>query len=103
MIWPELTEHFPPAEREYDHEAIKERLLFAQVIEAVWCMQEKVIQSVPAANLGSVYGWGFPAYRGGVIQFVNDYGLDVFMDKCKQYENTYGPRFKVPGLLPKLL
>lgn len=103
ILWPELTEHFPPTEQEYDHEAIKERLLFAQVIEAVWCMQEKVIQSVPAANLGSVYGWGFPAYRGGVIQFVNDYGLEVFMDKCKQYEKTYGPRFKVPGLLVKLV
>lgn len=103
ILWPELTEHFPPTEQEYDHEAIKERLLFAQVIEAVWCMQEKVIQSVPAANLGSVYGWGFPAYRGGVIQFVNDYGLEVFMDKCKEYEKTYGPRFKVPGLLVKLV
>lgn len=103
ILWPELTEHFPPTEQEYDHEAIKERLLFAQVIEAVWCMQEKVIQSVPAANLGSVYGWGFPAYRGGVIQFVNDYGLEVFMDKCKEYEKTYGPRFKVPGLLAKLV
>ncbi|PHN05039.1 3-hydroxyacyl-CoA dehydrogenase NAD-binding domain-containing protein [Flavilitoribacter nigricans] len=102
-IWPELTEHFPPADQEYDHEAIKERLLFAQVIEAVWCMQEKVIRSVPAANLGSVYGWGFPAFRGGVIQFVNDYGLDAFMAKCKAYEQTYGPRFKVPSFLRKLL
>lgn len=103
MLWPELTEHFPPEDREYDHEQIKERLLFAQVIEAVWCMQEKVIRSVPAANLGSVYGWGFPAFRGGVIQFVNDYGLDNFMARCKQYEDSFGPRFKVPKLLLKLL
>lgn len=102
-LWPELTTHFPPAERAHDHEEIKERLLFAQVIEAVWCMQEKVIQSVPAANLGSVYGWGFPAFRGGVIQFVNDYGQEAFMAKCKQYKASFGPRFKVPKLLPKLL
>lgn len=102
-LWSELTDHFPPEDREYDHEEIKERLLFAQVIEAVWCMQEKVIRSVPAANLGSVYGWGFPAFCGGVIQFVNDYGPDAFMDKCKQYEASFGPRFKVPKLLPKLL
>ena len=80
-----------------------ERLLFAQVIEAVWCMQEKVIQSVPAANLGSVYGWGFPAFRGGVIQFVNDYGLEAFTKQCKKYQKAYGPRFRVPKILPSLL
>jgi 3-hydroxyacyl-CoA dehydrogenase/enoyl-CoA hydratase/3-hydroxybutyryl-CoA epimerase len=103
MLWPELTEHFSPADRSYDHEEIKERLLFAQVIEAVWCMQEKVIHSVPAANLGSVYGWGFPAYRGGVIQFVNDYGPEKFLERCKQFEGTFGPRFRVPKMLRKLL
>lgn len=102
-LWPELTEHFPASQEEQEHEAIKERLIFVQVIEAVWCMQEKVIHSVPAANLGSVYGWGFPAFRGGVIQFVSDYGLEAFTEKCKQYEKKYGPRFKVPRVLPKLL
>lgn len=103
VIWPELTEQFPSKEREHDYEKIKERLLFVQVIEAVWCMQEKVIGSVPAANLGSVYGWGFPAFRGGVIQFVNDYGLEAFMKQCKAYEKAYGPRFRVPKFLTKLL
>lgn len=102
-LWPELTDHFPPEEREYDHQAIQERLLFVQVIEAVWCMQEKVIRSVPAANLGSVYGWGFPAFRGGVFQFVNDYGPEAFIEQCKEYEADYGPRYKVPKLLLKLL
>lgn len=103
QLWPELREHFPPADQTYDREEIMERFLFVQVIEAVWCMQEKVIRSVSEANLGSVWGWGFPAYRGGVIQFVNDYGLEAFMAKCKLYQKTYGPRFRVPKVLPILL
>ena len=103
MLWAELQEHFPTTNQTYQREEIMERLLFAQVIEAVWCMHEKVIHSVPAANLGSVYGWGFPAFRGGVIQFVNDYGFEAFTKQCKKYQKSYGPRFKVPKILATLL
>ena len=101
-LWPELAEHFPVTKTDYSKEELIERFLFAQVIEAVWCMQEKVIHSIPAANLGSIYGWGFPAYKGGVIQYVYDYGVDAFIARCEKYEKQYGQRFKVPRMLRKL-
>ena len=102
MIWEELGEHFPITQKEYDIAEIKERLLFVQVIEAIWCMQEKVINSVPEANLGSIYGWGFPAFTGGVLQYVNSYGVKAFIQKSKLYKEKYGPRFTVPSLLRKM-
>ncbi|MFN7116984.1 MAG: hypothetical protein ACK4TA_09315 [Saprospiraceae bacterium] len=79
-----------------------ERFLFAQVIEAVWCMQEGVIHSVAAANLGSIYGWGFPAFKGGVIQYIKDYGTEDFLEKCNVYKEKYGQRFKAPKLLRQM-
>ncbi len=103
QLWPELREHFPPTQESYDREEITERFLFAQVIEAIWCMQEKVIHSVAAANLGSILGWGFPAFRGGVIQYVIDYGYEDFIAKCEVYQEKYGQRFRVPKFLKKLL
>jgi 3-hydroxyacyl-CoA dehydrogenase/enoyl-CoA hydratase/3-hydroxybutyryl-CoA epimerase len=102
QLWPGLSEYFPPARRDYDRMEIIERLLFAQVIEAIWCMQEKVLHSVAAANLGSIYGWGFPAFKGGVIQYVSDYGKDAFLEKCGVYEKRFGQRFKAPSLLRKM-
>ena len=102
-LWKELPEHFPTTQTTYSREEISERIFFAQVIEAVWCMQEKVIRSVPAANLGSIYGWGFPAFKGGVIQYITDYGLEAFIEKCKEYQKKYGQRFKVPKMLPKIV
>ena len=80
---------------------IAERFLFVQALEALWCMQEKVVQSVPEANIGSIYGWGFPAIYGGVIQYVNDYGLKHFVERCKYFENIHGRRFKVPPILKR--
>ncbi len=99
QLWDGLKDHFSILKTDYDREEISERFMFAQVIEAVWCLQEKIIQSVPEANLGSIYGWGFPSFKGGVLQYINDYGVTTFVEKCEQFEKAHGPRFKVPKLL----
>ncbi|MCI5081779.1 MAG: 3-hydroxyacyl-CoA dehydrogenase NAD-binding domain-containing protein [Saprospiraceae bacterium] len=102
-LWQELQEHFPTTKTTFNREELIERFLFAQVLEACWCMQEGVISSVPEANLGSIHGWGFPAFKGGVIQFVHNYELSAFTKRCKQYEKSHGQRFKVPKALKKII
>ena len=102
-LWTGLKDHFPVTQSGFNAEEIQERLLFVQVIEAVWCMQEGVIQSIPEANLGSIYGWGFPASKGGVIQYVVDYGLEAFLDRCRYFEEAYGPRFRAPKFIRKVI
>ena len=102
-LWPELTENWPTTQPSYDRKQLNERLRFAQVIEALWCMQEGVITSSAAANLGSVYGWGFPRQTGGVIRFIQDYGVDAFMDQAKAYHESFGQRFRIPKVLKEII
>lgn len=101
-LWEELTAHFPITQKEYEREELMERFLFAQVIEAGWCLQEKVIKTVPEANLGSIYGWGFPSYQGGVIQYIESYGSEHFFERAKELRKMYGQRFQMPSYLKKL-
>lgn len=103
VLWPGLEENFGSRRAEDLIDELKARFIFAQVVEALWCLQEKVILSVPSANLGSIYGWGFPAFQGGVIQFIDQYGLAEFKSKCKYLADQYGPRFKLPKLLRQKL
>ena len=102
-LWPELGEHFPSSKQDFDKQELINRFLFAQVLEAVWCMQEQVIHSVAAANLGSIHGWGFPAFKGGVIQFIHDYGVDDFVRQCQVYQKAHGQRFRAPGGLKEIV
>ena len=102
-LWDGLTDFFEVKKSTEDNEELKERLLFVQVLEALWVLYEGVVKSVPEANLGSIYGWGFPSFRGGVIQYICDYGKDAFVAKCKQLEKIHGPRFKVPSNIDKVL
>jgi len=101
-LWPALAEHFPVTQKNFDLEEIKERFLFVQVLEGIWCLQEGIVSSIPEANLGSTFGWGFPAFKGGVIQYVNDYGVEEFIAKCKEYEAEHGPRFSIPKMLKQM-
>ena len=102
-LWEGLSEYFPIEVEQIDQTILMERLLFAQVVEALWCIQEGVIQSVQAANLGSIYGWGFPSFKGGVIQFINDYGSTDFIERCKHFEKLFGPRFKLTKALRNII
>ncbi len=103
QLWSGLTESWPNTQKTYDRQNLNERLLFSQVIEALWCMQEKVVTSSAAANLGSVYGWGFPRETGGVIRFIQDYGMDEFMKQSQQYHKKLGQRFRIPKVLKELM
>lgn len=102
-LWPGLAKVYPTTQHSYDRKQLNERLLFAQVIEALWCLQEGVITSREAANLGSVYGWGFPRQTGGVIRFIQDYGIDKFMAQAKIYHKAFGQRFRLPKVLKEII
>ncbi|MEM6376660.1 MAG: 3-hydroxyacyl-CoA dehydrogenase NAD-binding domain-containing protein [Bacteroidota bacterium] len=102
-LWTGLTEHFPIQSTTTPNTTLQDRFLFAQVIEAIWCMQEKVILSKAAANLGSIYGWGFPAFKGGVFQYIIDYDPELFIERSQQFQIDFGQRFQVPKLFHKLV
>jgi 3-hydroxyacyl-CoA dehydrogenase / enoyl-CoA hydratase / 3-hydroxybutyryl-CoA epimerase len=71
----------------------KDRMLYAQAIETVRCMDEGVLESTRDANIGSIFGWGFPAYTGGTAQFINHVGVANFVKRADQLAALYGSRF----------
>ncbi|TQV75657.1 3-hydroxyacyl-CoA dehydrogenase [Aliikangiella marina] len=98
-LWPGLEEHFRQADKAISLTDMKERLLFIMAIESVRCLQESVLKTTRDANIGSIFGIGFPAWTGGVIQYINQYGLREFVQRANQLKDLYGERFAPPKLL----
>ncbi|MFJ8587400.1 3-hydroxyacyl-CoA dehydrogenase NAD-binding domain-containing protein [Streptomyces sp. NPDC093595] len=101
-LWPGLREHFgTSAAPAVPFEDMKERMLFAEALDTVRCLEEGVLTSVADANIGSVMGIGFPAWTGGVLQYINGYegGLPGFVARARQLAERYGDRFQPPALL----
>jgi 3-hydroxyacyl-CoA dehydrogenase/enoyl-CoA hydratase/3-hydroxybutyryl-CoA epimerase len=98
-LWTGISDHFPVTKIDYNRLRMKDRFLFCQVIESGWCLQEKVITEPAAANLASVYAWGFPGYTGGVLRYMESYGREAFEKRAKELADRYGQRFSVPKYL----
>jgi 3-hydroxyacyl-CoA dehydrogenase/enoyl-CoA hydratase/3-hydroxybutyryl-CoA epimerase len=83
---------------------LSERLLFIEAIEAVRCLDESVIESAGDGNVGSILGIGYPAWTGGVLQYINGYsdGPRGFVARCGVLAATYGDRFAAPSSLVEL-
>ena len=101
QLWPGLREHFKSGTTEIPLEDMKERMLFAESLETVKCFDEGVLTSVEDANIGSIFGIGFPAWTGGVIQYINGYegGLPGFVARAKELAGKYGKHFEPPASL----
>jgi 3-hydroxyacyl-CoA dehydrogenase/enoyl-CoA hydratase/3-hydroxybutyryl-CoA epimerase len=98
-LWPELKVRFENADAQIAGQEIRDRLLFIQAIETVRCVEEGVLRSTTDANIGSIYGIGFPAWTGGALQFINQYGLKDFIARAQYLAEHYGERFQPPALL----
>ena len=100
-IWPELRGAFNSGSRELPFVDLQERMLFAEAIDTVRCVDDGVLTSAADANIGSLLGIGFPAWTGGVLQYINQYegGLRGFVDRARALARAYGPRFEPPASL----
>jgi 3-hydroxyacyl-CoA dehydrogenase/enoyl-CoA hydratase/3-hydroxybutyryl-CoA epimerase len=104
-LWPGLREEFAPADQQPDLQELKDRMLFIEAIETVRCFDEGVINSTAEANIGSIFGIGFPASSGGAAQFVNGYegaggsGITAFVARARELAAAHGERFEPPASL----
>ncbi|MEU1624438.1 3-hydroxyacyl-CoA dehydrogenase NAD-binding domain-containing protein [Streptomyces sp. NPDC020096] len=100
-LWPGLREHFGKPGAEIPFDDMKERMLFSEALDSVRCLEENVLTSVADANIGSILGIGFPAWTGGVLQYINGYqgGLPGFVARARELQAAYGERFAPPQLL----
>ena len=70
-------------------------MLFSEALDTVRCLEEGVLTSVADANIGSIFGIGFPGWTGGVLQYINGYegGLPGFVARARELAERYGDRF----------
>ena len=71
--------------KDFSSEEIIARLMIPMVNEVVRCLEEGVVDSAAEADMGLIYGIGFPPFRGGAIRYLETLGLDNFIAMADQY------------------
>lgn len=94
FLWPGLAQHYPVQAAQPALAEVKQRLLYIQSLEAARCIEEGVLTSPADGDLGSILGWGFPSYTGGVLSLIDTVGAAQFVDDCRRLADRHGPRFE---------
>jgi 3-hydroxyacyl-CoA dehydrogenase/enoyl-CoA hydratase/3-hydroxybutyryl-CoA epimerase len=98
-LWPKLKEIFEKPGATWDMQELKDRILYRQAIETARCLEENVLRNVADANIGSIFGIGFPPWTGGALQFINSEGLEKFVKRADELAQKFGERFAVPKIV----
>jgi len=93
-LWPGLADVFPRAPMLLPVEEVEKRFLCIQALETARCMEEGVVTTAAEADLGSILGWGFPAWTGGTLSYIDTIGIRAFVAECDRLAKRYGKRFK---------
>ncbi|GAB3262264.1 fatty acid beta-oxidation multifunctional protein [Chitinimonas naiadis] len=102
QLWPGLAKEFPTAASQPDVQTLIQRLISVQAVETARCLDEGVLTTPRDADVGAILGWGFPAFRGGPLSYIQQLGVAAFVAQCEGLAAQYGPRFQVPGLLRQM-
>jgi 3-hydroxyacyl-CoA dehydrogenase/enoyl-CoA hydratase/3-hydroxybutyryl-CoA epimerase len=90
-LWPQLTTRAAEKGRAVPFADLRDRLLFAEALDARRCLDEGVLRTEEDGNIGSILGIGYPAWTGGVLRFARQH--DDFHGRAAQLAERYGERF----------
>jgi len=100
--WKGMQEKYPLADEQPDLIEVQERLMFAQVLEAVRALEEGVLMDIREGDVGAILAWGFAPWSGGPLSWLDIIGTPYAAERCDQLSEKYGERFACPPLLREM-
>jgi len=85
-----------------DAETMARRLALLMVNEAVYCLQEGVIESPRDGDVGAILGLGFAPFRGGPFRYLDTLGTAKAVETMECLRDVHGPRFEPAPLLREM-
>ncbi len=72
---------------------ILQRLLLGMVNEAARALGEGVVKNPRDGDIGAIFGFGFPPFRGGPLRYADDLGAERLVTDLERLAERYGTRF----------
>jgi 3-hydroxyacyl-CoA dehydrogenase/enoyl-CoA hydratase/3-hydroxybutyryl-CoA epimerase len=98
-LWEGLGAKFLQATAQPDLETVQNRLLLAQVLEAVRAHEDGVLTDIREGDVGAILGWGFAPWSGGPFGWLDILGAANAVALCDALESQHGGRFAAPSSL----
>ena len=100
-LWPGLGDKYSVADEQPELVEVQNRLMMAQVLEAVRALEEGVLEDIREGDVGAILGWGFAPWSGGPFSWLDMIGAERAVEICNSLRD-HGPRFAIPALLAEM-
>lgn len=98
---PALVKSVGKEKPQHSSEDISPRFLYGMINEAARCLEENIIKRPDYLDLALIMGIGFPPFRGGLMKYADEQGLQNVVSTLQRFEKQYGERFKPCDYLVK--
>ena len=71
--------------QDFSSDDIIARVMVPMINETIRCLEEGIVESAAEADMGLVYGLGFPPFRGGPLRYADTIGLANFVALADKY------------------
>ena len=69
----------------FSEQEIVDRMMIPMCLETARCLEEGIVESSVAADMGLIWGIGFPPFRGGALRYIDTIGIEKFCQSADGY------------------
>ncbi|MEZ4886388.1 MAG: 3-hydroxyacyl-CoA dehydrogenase NAD-binding domain-containing protein [Chitinophagales bacterium] len=91
-----------PQRKPFPAVELQHRTALMMVNEAVYCLQEGIIDSPLDGDIGAVFGLGFPPFRGGPFRMIDEWSPMEVVRLLQNLAEKHGGRFTPAPLLVEM-
>jgi 3-hydroxyacyl-CoA dehydrogenase len=95
----EVADEYGIARRDIEPEEIVDRLIFALANEGLKIVGEGIAQRPGDVDIVYLYGYGFPAWRGGPLYYADAVGLERVLERIREFGARFGGESWTPAPL----
>ena len=78
---------------------IQQRTVLPMLNEAARCLAEHAIRSARDGDVGAVFGFGFPPFRGGPFRYMDSIGIPELVKRLEDLNDRFPGRFEPAEIL----
>ncbi len=75
---------------EVSDEDIINWMMIPLCMETVRCLEDGIVETAAEADMGLIYGIGFPPFRGGALRYIDSIGVAEFVALADKYADLGG-------------